>query len=57
MAALKERLDTQEAGLKNTLLLRVLDGVTERLQVVEDLRRELAGRIDLLRQDAQKSAE
>jgi hypothetical protein len=57
MAALQERLDAQEAGLKNTLLLQVLDGVTERLHVVENLRRELADRIDLLTQDAQKSAD
>jgi hypothetical protein len=57
MAALKERLDAQEAGLKNELLLQILDGVTERLQVVENLRRELADRIELLRQDTLRSAD
>ena len=57
MGALKERLDAQEAGLKDELLLQVLDGVTERFEEVGVLRRELTDRINLLRHDAVQSAD
>jgi len=57
MAALKERLEAQEAGLKDELLLQVLDGVTQRLKEVDVLRRDLSERIDGLRQDTLKSVD
>jgi hypothetical protein len=57
MAALKERLDARESGVKDELLLQVLDGVTERFEEVGVLRRELTDRINLLRHDAVKSAD
>jgi hypothetical protein len=54
MAALKERLEAREAGLKDEILLQVLDGVTQRLEGLDVLRRELADQINLS-QDAVKS--
>jgi hypothetical protein len=57
MSALKERLEEKEAGLKDELMQQVLDGVTQRLEEVKVIRRELSDRIDLLRQDTLRSAD
>jgi hypothetical protein len=57
MAALKGRQEEKEAGLKDELLQQVLDGITQRLEEANILRRELSEAINLLRQDTLRSAD